>query len=185
MTYSAGTTLLHTMQDGSFAVLFLLILPFSGMTLCKFLNKIKTVSFTVVSHMQLWNSQITLKEWGLGPHHRTSRWIYTVVIRFILSYSVRIWIRAAFNKTNRTKRERVQAIALRTMIGAYRASPPVLETALPTIITFLRGEAAKGATAYKGTETGSWNHLPLPKAPLMPTITSTTSFLKTFLNPTI
>ena len=123
MTYSPGTTLLHTMQDGSFAVLFLLILPFSGMTLCQFLSKIKTVSFTVVSHMQLWNSPITLFEWGLGPHHRTCRWICTVVIRFILSYCVRITIRAALNKTNRTKRERVQAIALRTMIGILPSIP--------------------------------------------------------------
>ena len=89
--------------------------------------------------------------WGLTP--KTCKWIYTAVIRPMLSYSVSIWIRAALNKSNETKLERVQAMALRIMTGALPSTPfRALDriTNTPTIANYLRGEAAKGASRLQG-----------------------------------
>ena len=99
--------------------------------------------------------------WGLTP--KTCRWIYSAVIRPILSYSVSIWIRATLNKTNATKLERVQAMALRIMTGAlpsipFRALDHITNTL--TIINYLRGEAAKGASRLQGY--GDWSMEPPP-----------------------
>ena len=101
--------------------------------------------------------------WGLTP--KTCKWIYTAVVRPILSYSVSIWIRATHNKNNATKLERVQALALRIMTGALPSTPfRALDhiTNTPSIINYLQGEAAKGACRLQGY--GDWSLEPPPKA---------------------
>ena len=84
--------------------------------------------------------------WGLSP--KTCKWIYTTVVRPILSYSATIWVRTLDNKNNLKKLERVQALALRIMTGAFPSNPfnslnHLTET--PHIGCYLKGEAAKGA----------------------------------------
>ena len=93
--------------------------------------------------------------WGLTP--RTCKWIYTAVIRPILSYCVSIWIKATTTKSNARKLERVQALALRIMSGAMPSTPfNVLDhiTDTTNIITYLSGEAAKGAARLRAY--GDW-----------------------------
>ena len=116
--------------------------------------------------------------WGLTP--KTCRWIYTAVIRPILSYSVSIWIRTTLNKSNATKLERVQAMALRIMTGALPSTPfRALDhiTNTPTIINYLRGEAAKGASRLQGY--GDWSMEPPP--PPKGTINAHTNINNIFL----
>jgi hypothetical protein len=89
--------------------------------------------------------------WGLSP--RTCRWMYTAVIRPILSYSACIWIRTIHTKTNIKKLERFQALALRIMTGAIPSTPfNALNyiTNTPNIISYPQGEAAKGACRLQG-----------------------------------
>ena len=85
--------------------------------------------------------------WGLSP--KTCKWIYTTVVRPRLSYSA-VWVRALDNKKNLKKLERVQALALRIMTGAFPSTPSnslnhLTET--PHIGCYLKGEAAKGAAS--------------------------------------
>ena len=84
--------------------------------------------------------------WGLTP--KTCKWIYTMVVRPILSYCAAIWVRALTTDKNIKKLARVQALALRIMSGALPGTPSEsLDniTDIPGIVTFLKGEAAKGA----------------------------------------
>ena len=93
--------------------------------------------------------------WGLTP--KTCKWLYTTVIRPILTYCVSIWIRATHTKHNAKKIERVQALALRIMSGAMPSTPfNTLNHITNTIniIPFLQGEAAKGASRLLGY--GDW-----------------------------
>ena len=98
----------------------------------------------------------------------------------MLSYSVSIWIRAALNKSNETKLERVQAMALRIMTGALPSTPfRALDriTNTPTIANYLRGEAAKGASRLQGYGDWSMEPPPSPKG----TINSHTNINNIFL----
>ena len=100
--------------------------------------------------------------WGLNP--KTCKWIYTAVIRPILSYCACVWIRATNTKTNVTKLERVQALALRIMSGAMPSTPfNALNyiTNTSNIIAYLKGEAAKGACRLQGY--GDWSLESPPK----------------------
>ena len=93
--------------------------------------------------------------WGLSP--KVCRWIYTSIIRPILSYSVVIWVRALKNKNNLRKLDRVQGMALRIMTGAFPSTPfRALNylTNIPDMSSFLHGEAAKGAARLQGY--GDW-----------------------------
>jgi hypothetical protein len=103
-----------------------------------------------------------------GPTQRlnpkTCKWIYTAVIRLILSYCACVRIRATNTKTNATKLERVQALALRIMSGAMPSTPfNALNyiTKTPNIIAYLKGEAAKGACRLQGY--GDWSMVSPPK----------------------
>ena len=80
---------------------------------------------------------------------KTCKWMYTTVIKLILSYCCSIWIRAAQIDTNARKLKRVQALALRMMSGAMPSTPFIALNHLTNtsdIILFLRGEAAKGSS---------------------------------------
>ena len=84
--------------------------------------------------------------WGMSP--KTCKWMFTAVIRPILSYCCSIWIRATDTDYNARKLKRVQALALRMMSGAMPSTPFLALnhiTNTPDTILFLRGEAAKGA----------------------------------------
>ena len=68
----------------------------------------------------------------------------------IVSYSATVWVRALDNKKNLKKLERVQALALRIITGAFPSTPSnslnhLTET--PHIGCYLKGEAAKGAAS--------------------------------------
>ena len=100
--------------------------------------------------------------WGLTP--KVCKWIYTAVIRPILSYCVSIWIRATHTKSNTKKLARVQALALRIMSGAmpstdWNALNHITNTI--NITDYLKGEAAKGATRLQGY--GDWSLEAPPK----------------------
>ena len=85
--------------------------------------------------------------WGLTP--KTCLWIYTRVVRPMLSYSSVVWINALNKQYNVKKLERVQALALRISSGAMPStSHEALDhiTNTPRIATYLQGEAAKGAS---------------------------------------
>ena len=92
----------------------------------------------------------TVKFLGVSFNNKlkTCKWIYKTVIRPILSYSATVWVRALDNKNNLKKLERVQALALRIMTGAFPSTPfnslnNLTET--PHIGCYFKGEAAKGA----------------------------------------
>ena len=92
--------------------------------------------------------------WGLTP--KVCKWLYTTVVRPILSYCASIWVRALDNKSNATKLARVQGRAMRLMTGSLPSTPfksldHITET--PNIIHYLKGEAAKGSLRLKGYDT--------------------------------
>ena len=94
--------------------------------------------------------------WGLTP--KTCSWMYTTIIRPILTYCSSIWIRATQTQYNATKLKRVQALALRIMTGAMPSTPfTALDylTNTPDIIIYLKGEAAKGAARLRAYD--SWS----------------------------
>ena len=89
--------------------------------------------------------------WGLSP--KTCKWIYKTVISTMLSYSATVWVRALDNKNNLKKLERVQALALIIMTGAFPSTPfNSLNhlTQTPHICCYLTGEAAKEAARLQG-----------------------------------
>ena len=94
--------------------------------------------------------------WGLTP--KTCKWLYTTIIRPIMTYCASIWTRATYIKHNATKIRRVQALALRITTGAMPSTPFTslnLLTNTPDIIIYLWGEAAKGAERLRAY--GSWS----------------------------
>ena len=111
---------------------------------------------------------------------KTCKWMYTAVIRPILSYCCSIWIRATQTDTNARKFKRVQALALRMMSGAMPSTPFIALNHLtntPDIILFLRGEAAKGTARLQ-----AYGSLTLETiAPRKGTITTHTTINKQFM----
>ena len=91
--------------------------------------------------------------WGLTP--KACLWIYTAVVRPMLSYASVIWVNALNKVHNVKKLEKVQALALRITAGAMsHTNNEALDivTGTPSIHNYLKGEAAKGASrlqAYK------------------------------------
>jgi len=91
--------------------------------------------------------------WGMTP--KTCKWIYTAVVRPILSYACVVWVNALNTQVNTKQLEKVQRLALKIMSGAMPGTSNINLnhlTETPHIVTYLKGEAAKGATrlmAYK------------------------------------
>ena len=93
--------------------------------------------------------------WGLTPN--TCKWLFTVVIRPMLSYSAVVWVNALNNRHNAAKLQKVQSLALKIATGAMpKTSTITLNklTGLPDISDYIRGEAAKGAARLQGY--GDW-----------------------------
>ena len=96
--------------------------------------------------------------WGVNP--RQVKWIYTSIVRPILSYGCVVWINALSIKQNCTKLEKVQRLAIKLMTGAYPGTPlSAMEAALdlPPLDIFLKGEALKAA--YRLQRDDHWNKI--------------------------
>ncbi|MCP4492161.1 MAG: hypothetical protein GY820_33365, partial [Gammaproteobacteria bacterium] len=118
--------------------------------------------------------------WGLTP--KTCKWLYSIVIRPILTYCVSIWIRATHTQHNAKKIERVQALALRIMSGAMPSTPfNALNHITDTIniIPYLRGEAAKGAARLQGYGDWTLEKRPFCKGTIKAHTTINNNFLDT------
>ena len=116
--------------------------------------------------------------WGLNPN--TCKWLFTVVIRPMLSYSAVVWVNALNNRHNSAKLQKVQSLALKIATGAMPKSSTITLnklTGLPDIINYIRGEAAKGAARLQGY--GDWTK---ELAPTKSTIMSHTTICNDFLN---
>lgn len=84
--------------------------------------------------------------WGMTP--KTCRWIYTSVVRPVLSYASVVWVNALNTQINTKQIEKVQRLALNIMTGALPGTSNINLnhlTDIPHIVTYLKGEAAKGA----------------------------------------
>jgi ribonuclease HI len=90
--------------------------------------------------------------WGMTP--KTCSWMYTSVVRPILSYASVVWVNALNTQVNTKQLEKVQRLALKIMSGTMPGISNINLNHLtdtPHIVTYLKGEAAKGAarlTAY-------------------------------------
>jgi hypothetical protein len=72
-------------------------------------------------------SRLVGKTWGASP--KMVRWIYTAMVRPILSYGALIWVRALHNRTCMAKLRKVQRLACMMITAAYPGSPTAaLET---------------------------------------------------------
>jgi hypothetical protein len=83
--------------------------------------------------------------WGLNP--KTCNWMYNTIVRPILTYCCSVWIRSTSTYINSKKLKRVQALALRILIGAMPSTPFTSLNYLThtiDIILYLKEEAAKG-----------------------------------------
>ena len=116
--------------------------------------------------------------WGLTP--QTCRWIYTAVVRPVITYGVSIWIRALTVQQNQALFRKMQRRAMILATGALPSTPSITLNRLnniPDIIDYLEGEAANNAlrlTAY-----GSWTREILPD--LKGTITSHSKIIDTYI----
>ena len=119
--------------------------------------------------------------WGMSPN--TCSWIYTAVIRPILTYCCSIWIRSTNTNMNATKLRRVQALALRIMSGAMPSTPHISLDQLTNttdITIYLQGEAAKGSERLRAYGTLSLEKPPTNKG----TIKTHTSINNKFMEST-
>ena len=117
--------------------------------------------------------------WGLTP--KTCKWMYTVVVRPILSYCAVIWVRALKTEDNTKKLKRVQALALRMMSGAmpgtsFEALDHITDT--PSIVEFLKGEAAKGASRLQSYNDWTGETAPIGKGLIRAHTTINNDYIK-------
>ena len=95
------------------------------------------------------------KTWGLSP--RVMMWIYTTMIRPILTYAVTIWAAGLETRTCELKLSRLQRKACMAISAAFPGTPTVaLEMLLdiPPLDSYLKGMAAIGA--YRLKQAGLW-----------------------------
>ncbi len=93
--------------------------------------------------------------WGFTP--KTMKWIYTAVVRPVLSYGAVIWLNGVKHKHNITKLNRVQRLANILITGAMPStSTTALDkiTGLIPITLWLEEEAAKAALRMEIS--GNW-----------------------------
>ena len=93
--------------------------------------------------------------WGLNP--KISRWMYTALVRPILSYACPVWINAINKTTNSKKLERIQRRACMATLNAIHSTPTagmeVMIDLLP-ITVHLKKEAISSYLRMK--ENGNW-----------------------------
>ena len=110
--------------------------------------------------------------WGLTP--QTCRWIYTAVIRPIMTYGISIWINGLKTQESQNELRKVQRRALLMATGALPSTASITLNKLnntPDIIDYLKGEAVNNALRLDAY--GDWTKEILPN--LKGTINSTKS----------
>ena len=76
--------------------------------------------------------QITSKTWGTNP--KITKWIYTQIIRPIISYGSMSWLNALNKITTLTQMQRIQNLALRIITGTMRSTPTDALEAITNIL---------------------------------------------------
>ena len=148
---------LRTITAGDLTILPTDSVKLLGVTLDSKLNfnqHISNITTKAINSLMQCNRAVG-PTWGLSP--KVCRWIYTSVIRPMLSYGVVVWARALHIKSNLRKLDRVQGMALTIMAGAFPSTPfSALNylTNIPDINNYLHGEAAKRAARLQSY--GDW-----------------------------
>ena len=107
------------------------------------------------------SKQLIGKKWGLKP--KLIHWIYTAVVRPILTYGCVVWWTALNKKTYLENITKVQRLACLFITGAMRSTPTsALEVmlGLHTLDLFCQSNAAKKTIRLNYTATytdGSWS----------------------------
>lgn len=94
-------------------------------------------------------------KWGMQPH--IIHWMYTAIIRPIITYGAIVWWKATETKSYLGNLEKVQRIACMGITGAARSTPQAaLEVllSLPPLETYIKSIAARSAIRLK--ETLNW-----------------------------
>ena len=100
--------------------------------------------------------------WGLNP--KVTRWIYTGIIRPILSYAACIWSPGLGKEYIRKAVTKVQRAACLLVTGSLRSTPTAameVLLGLPPVDIYLQGEAVRQATRLKME--GNWSESPMLK----------------------
>lgn len=95
------------------------------------------------------------KTWGLKP--RMVMWIYTMIIRPLVSYGAVVWWTKTTQGTVGGKLNSIQRMASLAITGAMSSTPTVTLEALldlPPLGVFIQGQARMGA--YRLQQTGCW-----------------------------
>ena len=122
--------------------------------------------------------------WELTP--LVCHWIYLSVIRPILTYSCVVWVNALHTQKNTKPLEGVQRLALSIMSGAIPGTPSIsLNKITDTahIVTFLKGEAAKGASRLQAYKDWTAENSPLLKGTIKPHTTLNNTYLQSLQLP--
>ena len=95
------------------------------------------------------------KQWGLNP--RTVRWMYTAIIRPILTYGCVAWVSGLRRKDNVNKLTQVQRLACKMMTGCMRSTPTAgMEVILGLTPIEIHITEAALATTTRLHRTGHW-----------------------------
>jgi hypothetical protein len=98
------------------------------------------------AYRAFWTHKSTfVKTWGLKP--RVVHWIYTMVIRPVLTYGSTVWwLRVRYN-VSRTELSKIQILAHLAFTGAMKTTPPgamEILLGLPPLHVMIKGEAQAG-----------------------------------------
>lgn len=106
------------------------------------------------------------KTWGLTP--KTTLWLYTAVIRPIISYGAIVWWPRTKLSTVAAKLQRLQRMACMAATGCMRTTPTAALEAildLPPLHLFIKQEAA--ATAVRLKKLNLWKHARVPHTEIL------------------
>ena len=93
------------------------------------------------------------RTWGLNP--RSTRWLYTAMVRPMITYGCCVWAPALEKKMIQNKLTKIQRMACLAISGAMRSTPTAgmeLILGLPPLDLTMKGEALKCATRLKRTK---------------------------------
>ena len=117
-------------------------------------NHITNVSKKAVSSL-MQCKQFLGKMWGMKP--KTMKWIYTAMVRPIVSYACVSWVSAIEKLYLRNILQRVQRLACLMITSAFPSTPTAAMEVLMNIQPideFIRAEAIKGS--YRLDQAGHW-----------------------------
>ena len=114
-------------------------------------NKLRSATISLAQ-----SRRVVGKMWGLSPDK--ARWLYTAMIRPVLSYGSLVWVGALDRKETQTKLSKFQRMACLMITSAFPGTATAaleVATGLPPLDLFLKGEALK--TAYRLKRDGHWD----------------------------